>query len=256
MTKEERLAWEKEQGFKSFGTICDEFYETIDPESFKSSEEVKAFVAKHSDKIEFYTSSDGEIYCVTKDFLNIERFLLNKKQAYKIGQDIITSTNDQLTENQFMFAKKAATAVITKADKYDNREIKGPGIGDDDTYRIHVWLSTELGGNGTKHFSMLSIKNFYRALGAWFFKTDVFVTYSLSSTITDSYSNIHPFSKPTTTVRITSSNSSPTFYQDFVTSNINLYPISTPYFLNYSITAENTITDSDGTCHCKVVMNY
>jgi len=40
MTKEERLAWEKEQGFKSFGTMCDEFYETIDPSSFKSLEEV------------------------------------------------------------------------------------------------------------------------------------------------------------------------------------------------------------------------
>ncbi|GAB1414966.1 hypothetical protein MASR2M117_03720 [Paludibacter sp.] len=39
MTKSERLEWEKQQGFKSFGTICNEFYETIDPASFKSNEE-------------------------------------------------------------------------------------------------------------------------------------------------------------------------------------------------------------------------
>jgi hypothetical protein len=38
----------KIERIKSFGQICDEFYQTIDPESFKSLEEVKAFVARNS----------------------------------------------------------------------------------------------------------------------------------------------------------------------------------------------------------------
>lgn len=256
MTKEERLAWEKEQGFKSFGTICDEFYETIKPESFKSVEEIKAFVTKNSDKIEFYTSSDGETYCVTKDFLSPERYLTNENQTCKINNKVIVYSSNEISTNQSLFMQKAASSVVTAADKSDDKVIKGPGIGDDDSYRLHVWLSTELGGNGTKHYSMLSIKNFYRSLGIWFFKPDVFVTYSLSSNITDSYGVTHLFSKPSTYVRITSSNCSPTFYQDYYSTNINLYPISNPYFLSYSVTAENTITDSDGTCHCKVTMSY
>ena len=88
MSKAERLVWENEQGFKSFGTICDEFYETIDPESFKSVDEVKAFVLKNSDKIELYICSDGETYCVTKEFKNEKRTIMNNKKMYIIGATV------------------------------------------------------------------------------------------------------------------------------------------------------------------------
>ena len=46
MKADERVAWEKSQGFKSFGTICDEFYATIEPQNFKTIEQVNDFVAK------------------------------------------------------------------------------------------------------------------------------------------------------------------------------------------------------------------
>lgn len=37
MTKDERLLYEKSHGYKSFGRLCDEFYQNIDPEEFMSS---------------------------------------------------------------------------------------------------------------------------------------------------------------------------------------------------------------------------
>jgi len=279
MTKSERLEWEKQQGFKSFGTICDEFYETIEPEKFKSIEELRNFVTANSNKIQLYNNPNGDVYCVTNEFKNPERYLLNNEKMYIIGikvfkklDDGLVVTNisnidrlnsveycDELDTNIFLESlqesntiQKAPNANVTEDDAYDDRVIKGPGWGDDDTYRLHVWISTELGGYGTtKHLSMVCIKNFYRALGIWFFKPDVFVSYSINSTISDSYGNSHPFSHSNPSLRITSSNNWPTLVQNFYCN-----PVSSPYFTSYTVTATNTITDSDGTCHCSISMNY
>ena len=252
MTKTERLAWEKQQGFKSFGTMCDEFYETINPANFKSTEDIKAFVAKNSDKIEFYTSSDGETYCVTKDFLSAERYLINKNQTCKINNKVIVYSSNDISENQSLFIKKAVSAVVNKANKSDDKEIEGPGIGDDDWYRIHVWLETKKVNQ--YHWTDLTIKNFYRALGVWFIKNNVVVKYKISYSVTDSNNNKHSFSVPLKTIIIGGAGNfdSKCFVDECL---IGLYT-SNPYFLNYSIEAENTITDSDGTCICKVTMNY
>lgn len=250
MTKEERLAWEKKQGFKSFGTICDEFYETINPSSFKSVEEVKAFVAKNSDKIEFYTSSDGETYCVTKDFLSAERYLTNINQACKINNKVIVYSSNEISANQSLFMKKATSAVVTKDDKYGNCVIKGPGWFDDDTYRVHAWIKTETAGYNTCYWTTLEIKNFSLSGGIWWF-IEAPVSFTYNFVIRDS--NNYSFSASVTDGGwITSSNSSPRYY--YTTPYIS--NISTPYYTSYYCKVVNTITDSDGTGHCTALMSY
>ncbi len=178
MTKEERLAWEKEQGFKSFGTICDEFYETINPESFKSVEEVKAFVAKNSDKIEFYTSSDGETYCVSKQFNNPKRYLSNKNNEIMIGTAkqlcINTEILEQINDNNLGLYK--STSAIVKSDEIiKDLKVKN------DTYRMHIWIDTYNSSNGWETWLVNQVKltNFARSLGIWWEKT-----YSTSYKIT------------------------------------------------------------------------
>ncbi len=250
MTKEERSAWEKEQGFKSFGTICDEFYETIDPESFKNVEEVKAFVEKNSDKIEFYTSSDGEIYCVTKDFLSAQRYLTNSNQACIINNKVIVYSSNEIASNQSLFMKKAASAVVTKDDEYGNCVIKGPGWFDDDTYRVHAWIKTETAGNNTCYWTTLEIKNFALSGGIWWF-IEAPVNFTYNFVIRDS--NNYSFSANNTGAGwITSSNSSPRY--SYTTPYIS--NISTPYYTSYYCKVVNTITDSDGTGHCTALMSY
>lgn len=96
MTKEERLSWEKEQGFKSFGTICDEFYETINPKTFKSIDEVEAFVAKNSDKIVLYTNSDGEMYCEPKNYNGLYRNIVGKFEMFIIGNKVYKVIGEEL----------------------------------------------------------------------------------------------------------------------------------------------------------------
>ena len=129
MKPEERIAWEKEQGFKSYGTICDEFYKTVNPESFKNIDEVKIFVKKNSDKIELYTSSDGEIYCITKYFKNPKRYLLNKDKQYKIG---LTIMNDEIgresncdSASNSLGSQKVSSAVVTSDEIIQNSIYNG-----------------------------------------------------------------------------------------------------------------------------------
>jgi hypothetical protein len=276
MTKAERNAWEKEQGFKSFGTICDEFYKTIDPKSFKSTEEVKVFVAKNSDKIELYTSSDGETYCVTKEFRNAERSIMNDKKMYIIGelvfkkienttyttsisnikQIIDANTIDDIKQMSLIsnfsdnIKSKVISSVVTEDDAYGECVIKATKwYRTDDTYRVHAWIKTELGGYGTTYYTTLSIENLSRSLAIWWFM-EAPITYTFNFTISDSNNN------NTTTNKsggswITSANTSPFYYHVIY----NIQNISTPYFSNYYCTVTNTVTDSDGTGHCTATMS-
>lgn len=173
MTKDQRMTWEKEQGFKSFGTICDEFYETINPEIFKSSDEVKTFVAKNSDKIEFYTSSDGETYCVTKDFKNPMRYLINKNQTCKISNKIISFAKTDLFSSKNLI-QKAPNSTLSNISEYDRHEEGEIGS---DTYRTHVWLETYFLSSSSyglpgsnKYVVFVELKNFSLSLGIWWLK--------------------------------------------------------------------------------------
>ncbi len=276
MTKEERLAWEKEQGFKSFGTICDEFYATIQPENFKSLEEVQVFVARNSDKIEFYTSSDGETYCVTKDFKNPMRYIINQNMLYVIGTSAYKRIGDNTYSsnisnlNALSNAKtledinridicedlmndkksKIQTSIVTEDDAHGECVIKASKwYRSDDTYRVHAWIKTETAGYNTCYWTTLQIKNFTLSVGIWWF-IEASVNFTYNFVITDNNNN--SFSRNVTDGGwITSSNSSPRY--SFTTPYIS--NISTPYYTSYYCTVTNTVTDSDGTGHCTATMS-
>ncbi|HOG05080.1 MAG TPA: hypothetical protein PK978_02455 [Paludibacter sp.] len=174
MTESERLEWEKQQGFKSFGTICDEFYETIEPEQFKSIEEVRTFVEKNNDKIEFYTSSDGEIYCVTKDFNNSKRYLMNENREYVIGSVIIkdednTQPHADLTSNSSFGQQKVPGIPVQSDDVIAQNKIGN------DNYRMHIWIKTYNYYDSSIYMTFLrnelKLANFARWLAIWWKRT-------------------------------------------------------------------------------------
>jgi len=233
MTKEQRKAWEKEQGFESFGTICDEFYETIDPVNFKSKEEVNAFVAKNSDKIEFYTSSDGENYCVTKDFRVTEKYLLNKKQACKIESKVVVFSSNSSTVQSSLFMSKAATNEVTEVEAYGNNTIGS------DTYRIHAWMDTYLYMN--EHRVAVKVNNFSRSLGIWWLRA-AWTKIDATFTTSDSQNHINSGSF------YNYSN-----YDQFEWLAGNTAPIytTTPHFTKFNCHTENKFSKKDGrSCIC------
>lgn len=123
MSKTERLAWEKEQGIKSFGTICDEFYKTIDPRSFKNVDEVNAFVAKNNDKIKFTTSNSGNVYCEPQEFNNTNKYLINHFKMVIIGSKVYKYIDNNLISSDIVNIEKMkllnSTIEISKNSQYE-----------------------------------------------------------------------------------------------------------------------------------------
>jgi len=115
MKPEDRVAWEKSKGFKSFGTICDEFYKTIEPQNFKTIEEINAFVASNSDKIQIYENNTGDKYCEVQEFDNSERYLMNKNKMYIVGTTVVRKFNEATVSTDI-----ANLDVIKKAKNYSD----------------------------------------------------------------------------------------------------------------------------------------
>ncbi len=85
MNSDERLAWESSKGFKSFGTICEEFYCSINYENFSNFEEIKSFVETNKSYIQLIQDSNGEISCVTREYDRPERYIMNENRMYIVG---------------------------------------------------------------------------------------------------------------------------------------------------------------------------
>ena len=141
MTKEERLLWEKEQGFKSFGTICDEFYESIDFESLKSIDMLKILDTNKLLKIYTY---EKETIIEPIDIDAKERFLMNKNKMYIVSNMVfkivdskqistrishiealyeINSFNDFLSHPIFNAQLKQNSSLRAKQSEYINKEV-------------------------------------------------------------------------------------------------------------------------------------
>ena len=58
MSREEILDWEDSKGFRSFGSIADSIYYSINPDDFKSVDEIYEFVKNNEKYIELITDED------------------------------------------------------------------------------------------------------------------------------------------------------------------------------------------------------
>jgi len=266
MKPEDRIAWEKSEGFTSFGTICDEFYKTIEPENFKSTDEAKGFVAAHNDKIQLINNSNGDIYCITQEFKNAERYILNQDKMYIIGATVYKKFEEDLVSTEIanidilriaknsneLKSKKAFTSsftdkssiqkitntIVTKNEAYGNNTIGS------DTYRIHVWIETLALSNNYKVYE--KICNYSRSLGIWWLmEAPIITTFSFS--ITDSQGNsMNSIFEKTTWVK----------NYEYEAASFAGYSGS-PYFASYNCHAENKVTKTDGrSCICTVNMIY
>ncbi len=88
MTPKERTDWESSKGFKSLGTICDKFYSSINYENFSNLDEIKSFVKTHNSQIQLVEDENGEISCVTQEYNNPERYIMNENRMYIVGNKV------------------------------------------------------------------------------------------------------------------------------------------------------------------------
>lgn len=266
MTKEERLLWEKEQGFKSFGTICDEFYESIKPENFISVKEVEDFVERNSDRIEFYIDSNNEKHCVSKNFLSNKRYIMNQNQMYVVGENVYKTIENELfvsnisnannlikaksisdikTDINVSAIKKAASSLKTKADA------SGTGKIGNDTYKVTAWIEVYK-TNTDSFYTYMKIWNYSRSLGIWWF-IEAQVTWDYRYNIQDSNGNSLVNSSSGGPKWVTSSNRS-LFMDD--TAWFPNKPVGTPYYNSYYCKVVNIINRNGGSVNCTAEMSY
>jgi hypothetical protein len=98
LSQEERIAKDVARGFKSFGTIAQKLYETIDPDQFKNLEEIKAFVEKHGKYLQLLPEGNGEYTLEVVAYRNPYRYLANENGEIKIGGSICKITEESVID--------------------------------------------------------------------------------------------------------------------------------------------------------------
>lgn len=93
MTTEEKSNWALTNGFNSYGVQADLFYDKIDPDSFKSEEEIIQFVNK-SKYLEIRTDDQGEksVEIISGD--NSLRYFINDDKCFTVADKAIKIINE------------------------------------------------------------------------------------------------------------------------------------------------------------------
>lgn len=226
MSKTERLAWEKSKGFKSFGTICDEFYSTIKSQDFKTIEEINAFVEKNSDKIQIYRNEAGEKYCEVQEFDNSARYLMNKDRMYIVGNMVLRKFDEGLVstdiasisalrkvksysdlaknlipETYKTIKQKSTTINTVQSDEVINEHVyreKGLFGYYNVTYRIVVRLKAEKyfdsGSIMTFNHYLIQVSNYYWNVILWGVDPGINTSYNVTMSSSDNDVPPHDFS--------------------------------------------------------------
>ena len=88
-TEDALKRWEKKRGFKSLGSVCDEFYNSIEPEEFKNKEELISFLQENSKYLQMVEEENGEISVEPLLDEYTERYFVNKDNMFRIGNKAI-----------------------------------------------------------------------------------------------------------------------------------------------------------------------
>ena len=98
LKQEERVVKNATIGFKSFATITQELYETIDPDRFQNLEEIKAFVEKRSKYLQLIPEKHGEYTLEVVAYRNPYSYLANENGEIKIGGSICKITEESVID--------------------------------------------------------------------------------------------------------------------------------------------------------------
>ena len=91
----ERLAYEKSKGFTSFGSICDQIYESVVTDaSITTQEDLISLVKKYDEYLELITDEEGELYLETELYDNPKRYIINEQKEFIFADKVIKVFDD------------------------------------------------------------------------------------------------------------------------------------------------------------------
>lgn len=179
----ERKIWEEKKGFKSFGSICNDLYATIKPENFNTIDEIKDFVAQHSEYLVLIPENNGEYTLQTKAYNNPWRYLVNGNKKMQMENDyyllmdneVVSAKTSEVYTSFYQYGKIDRTSSPSQASKsirstcspfadhYDTKD----RTGDRTVFEITT-NPFNFGTNGSGIRFIYRVQPFKRTLGVWF----------------------------------------------------------------------------------------
>lgn len=256
MNEVELALFEDSIGFVSFGRKCDEIYNSINPDEFKSIDEIKSFVMKNNEFMELISDYTKDLYCLPKEFNNNSRYVLNKDKMYIIG-DIAF----KLIENSLVSTKVKNIEALKETNSIENAfgrpifEIqklnssapyKKHTIEDHNdvgNFRLKLFIQTELFHYTipgiswqTKRETEYKITNYKKTLGIYFTKK-ILTDYEILLRSSDSKSQIENL--------VTTNGMNHNVYDSVISESFKMLLAETitwdypPYFIYYYAYAKN-----------------
>ncbi len=158
MSDNDRANWQKDKNFKSFGTISNSFFESINFDSIKDIEELKALDADNK-YLNIY-KEEGEWVFEPKELNSIERFVVNEDMLYIIDSTAYKLIDGGLVSSSIKSIEKlknlksideASFSSIFSINRVGKSSLKSVLLEEhtfsntswDKEYKIKVWIQTE-----------------------------------------------------------------------------------------------------------------
>lgn len=100
MSEAERREWEKQQGFKSYATKCNELFEAFEAKGINSDQDIYNFVKENSDYF-YIREEDGEKYLSSHLEDSPYRVLANESQLFIINTQLFKLLKDGIVKTCF-----------------------------------------------------------------------------------------------------------------------------------------------------------
>lgn len=94
MTLGEKVQWEKSKGFNSIEIAAEKLYKSINPDNFKSKEEIVSFVEKNSNYLKLTLDGNGEYEIDTQLDESPFKYLANDKCVFQVKDSVFKVFNE------------------------------------------------------------------------------------------------------------------------------------------------------------------
>ncbi|MBI9069050.1 MAG: hypothetical protein JEZ09_17265 [Salinivirgaceae bacterium] len=187
MNLQELIEYEDSQGYKSFGRKSDEIYYSVNPESFKSLDDLKDFVSINDEYLQLIEDENGEYTLETKYYYLANKYIMNNDNMYQINNTVYKVFNSGIASAPIEHTdilKMADESIISKvAENYNikfesnnkgewcgnqTRDVRSTNGKNRTYFRLTLNAFSPPGGSGTNAWVDFFARPYKKTLGVWY----------------------------------------------------------------------------------------
>jgi len=186
MSETERREWERQQGFKSYATKCEELFEDLEAKGINSDEDIYNFVNENSDYF-FIREEEGEKFLSSYYENSPFYYFMNCDQVLAIGDTLIkvfdhylakttvdkskeiNSLKEGVFEEGYDYYYFIDNVSITKEYSCDCTSTESVFRSTDGNNRLYVRFTIGPMGVANVYRCYYKLRPYHRIMGIWFF---------------------------------------------------------------------------------------